>query len=99
MADEFSKGVIPRRGDERLTIIGERIKSVRKSKGLTQGQVAELMGTATTVISRLERGTLNPTIMNFMGLCSALDVDPSELLHGLRRTRTKGDSSEGDNYI
>lgn len=99
MADKFVNGVKTRSGDERLTIIGERIKLIRKSKGLTQGQVAELMGTATTVISRLELGTLNPTIMNFMGLCSALEVDPSELLHGLRRMRTKGDSSGGDNFI
>jgi transcriptional regulator with XRE-family HTH domain len=99
MVDKFVNGVKTRSGDERLTIIGERIKSIRKSKGLTQGQVAELMGTATTVISRLERGTLNPTIMNFMGLCSALEVDPSELLHGLRRMRTKGDSNDGDNFI
>ena len=99
MADKFTNGVKTRSGDERLTIIGERIKLIRKSKGLTQGQVAELMGTATTVISRLERGTLNPTIMNFMGLCSALEVDPSELLHGLRRMRTKGDSKGGDNFI
>ena len=99
MADKFVNGVKTRSGDERLTIIGERIKLIRKSKGLTQGQVAELMGTATTVISRLERGTLNPTIMNFMGLCSALEVDPSELLHGLRRMRTKGDSKGGDNFI
>lgn len=96
MADQFINGVKARSGDERLTIIGERIKTIRKSKGLTQGQVAQLMGSATTVISRLERGTLNPTIMNFMGLCSALEVEPSELLQGLRRVRTKGDSLQGE---
>ncbi|USD67538.1 helix-turn-helix transcriptional regulator [Vibrio sp. SCSIO 43136] len=36
--------------------------SMRESAGLTQAQVAERMGTKESNISRLEKGTGNPTI-------------------------------------
>jgi transcriptional regulator with XRE-family HTH domain len=34
----------------------------------------------------LERGSLNPTIMTFITLCAALDVEPSKLLSDVDRS-------------
>ncbi|MCZ6249808.1 helix-turn-helix transcriptional regulator [Vibrio parahaemolyticus] len=45
--------------------------SMRESAGLTQQQVAERMGTKETNISRLEKGTSNPTIKTLMKYAKA----------------------------
>ena len=79
-------------GDERLPIIGERLRNIRKSKQLTQSELAKSMGSTTAVISDLELGKGNPTITTFLVLCNALEIEPNELLHGLRRTSNNSDS-------
>lgn len=43
-------------------MIGKRIKSVRKAKGLTQGQLAERCGCTSTHISNIENGKIGISI-------------------------------------
>lgn len=50
-------------------IIEERIK-----KGLTQKELAKKLGTKQSAISRLERGTYNPTLAFLKKLADALGV-------------------------
>ncbi|EHK6027580.1 helix-turn-helix transcriptional regulator [Vibrio parahaemolyticus] len=45
--------------------------SMRETAGLTQSQVAERMGTKESNISRLEKGTGNPTIKTLMKYAKA----------------------------
>ncbi|WP_070971806.1 helix-turn-helix domain-containing protein [Vibrio sonorensis] len=45
--------------------------SMRESAGLTQQQVAERMGTKEANISRLEKGTGNPTVKTLMKYAKA----------------------------
>lgn len=63
-----------------LARFGARVRAIRKSRGITQGTLAELIYSATPVISKLERGHTNPTIMTFLRLCEALDVEPKSIL-------------------
>lgn len=51
-------------------IIRERLK-----QGLTQKQLARKIGTKQPVISRLERGTYNPTIKFLHRVANALDAE------------------------
>jgi ribosome-binding protein aMBF1 (putative translation factor) len=50
-------------------IIEKRIKN-----GLTQSELAKKIGTKQSAISRLERGTYNPTVAFLQKVASALDV-------------------------
>jgi transcriptional regulator with XRE-family HTH domain len=70
---------------KQLALLGARIRVLRKSKGITQGTLAKLMDSATPVISNLERGNTNPTIMTFLRLCYALDVEPNSVLDYMRK--------------
>ncbi|ENG7506239.1 helix-turn-helix transcriptional regulator [Vibrio parahaemolyticus] len=45
--------------------------SMRETAGLTQSQVAERMGTKESNVSRLEKGTGNPTIKTLMKYAKA----------------------------
>ena len=55
-------------------LLGERIREVRKGKGLTQEQLAELVGVEPRHISRIEGGYNSPSIERLAKISEALDV-------------------------
>lgn len=63
-----------------LKLLGERIKSFRKKKGLTQVQLAEKLGTEHAQIGRLELGKTNSTIYILRKLSIELNMSLSELV-------------------
>ena len=61
------------------TKFGKKLKEIRKRKGLTQEQLADLMDMEVNNISYLEQGKHLPKKENLEKLCKALDVEPKEL--------------------
>lgn len=57
-----------------------RIKEIRKEKGLTQAQLAEKLGVFQSVIQKVESGTVDLDLTWMKKLSKALDVSPLELL-------------------
>lgn len=64
-------------------IIGQRIRSYRTAKGLSQEKLAELSGCHNTYIGQLERGEKNATVESIEKISSALNVSLSELFEKL----------------
>jgi len=60
--------------------VGERIKEIRKKKGLTQYIFAELLGIEDSALRRIENGRTNPTLKTLLKICDELDIHISELL-------------------
>jgi len=60
-------------------LIGLRIKELRKSKGLSQEELAERAETSPNYLSRMERGTENPTLDMLIKLANALEVEMWEM--------------------
>lgn len=59
---------------------GQRLRELRKSKGLTQEKLAGMAGVSFTYISKLETGTVPPPReKTIVALAKALDGDPDEL--------------------
>ena len=58
---------------------GERIRILRKKRGLSQEDFAELCGLDRTYISGIERGIRNVALRNIEALANALDVSISDL--------------------
>jgi transcriptional regulator with XRE-family HTH domain len=54
--------------------LGDRIRQIRKQKGLTQDQVAEAAGIDSKSLSRIECNRFNPAIDTLQALAVALDV-------------------------
>ena len=63
-----------------LKAIGTRIKEAREAKGLTQEQLAEIVGLSSTHISVIERGVKAPKLETFIEIANALDVTSDSLL-------------------
>lgn len=52
----------------------ERLKEVRLKRGLTQAQLAKIIGSQSSEISKLELGKVKPTYKTALKLVHALDV-------------------------
>ena len=59
--------------DDQL-ILKNRLKVARAEKGLSQTQLAELVGVSRNTISSIETGQFNPTAKLALILCIALDL-------------------------
>ena len=61
-------------------LLGRNVLRIRKSKNLTQEQLAEMSGFSQQYISGLEKGQRNPTVVTVYELSLALGVNYIELL-------------------
>ena len=62
-------------------ILKNRLKVARAEKGLSQTQLAELVGVSRNTISSIETGQFNPTAKLALILCIALDKRFEELFY------------------
>ena len=55
-------------------LVGRNVGRIRREKGLTQEQFAEVSGFSQQYISGLERGRRNPTVVTLYELATALET-------------------------
>lgn len=60
--------------------VGQKVKRIRLSKGVTQEQLAEAVGVGVTHISHLETGTGTVSLKVFVAIVNYLDCSADELL-------------------
>lgn len=68
------------------TTIGKNIHKFRKKKGLTQSELAVILGVKNTAVSNWETGDNNPPADSLGNICEALGISATELL-GLKHPR------------
>jgi len=59
---------------------GEKIRSVREDKGMSQDKLAVKSGIDRSYIGRIDRGEVNITLEKLYILATALECSPEELL-------------------
>ncbi|MBE5064993.1 helix-turn-helix transcriptional regulator [Bifidobacterium saeculare] len=62
-------------------ILRNRLRAARAERGLSQTQLAELVGVSRQTISSIETGQFNPTAKLALILCVALDKKFEELFY------------------
>lgn len=65
---------------EHKETFGQRLKRMRKAKGLTQTELAKKMGVSHVSISMYENDIEHPKVVSLEWLCQALGVTATELL-------------------
>lgn len=59
---------------------GEKIRKARKSKGLTQKQLGDLVGVPDSTIRKYESGSIVPKLITIAQFARALKINPMDLL-------------------
>lgn len=62
--------------------IGKRIKELRKNKGLTQAQLAEMSGVEPSNISHIERAATKLSLPTLIAIANVLDATLDEIVYG-----------------
>jgi transcriptional regulator with XRE-family HTH domain len=77
---------MPERNDDDVRAqhlsFGHRVRELRKARGLSQEELAELAGVHRTYMSSVERGERNVGLDNILAIAAALDVPASDLFMG-----------------
>jgi transcriptional regulator with XRE-family HTH domain len=64
------------KGNEVLIKIGKEIRKVRYESGLTQTQLADMVGTTQSMIGKYERGEIDLSLIRFIEIAIALKTAP-----------------------
>lgn len=67
--------------DDIVQVVGERIRSFRKERGLSQEELAHQASLHSTYIGQLERGEKNATIESLFKVTNALGITLAELFN------------------
>ena len=62
---------------------GKRIRLLRKTRGMTQTQLAEKAGIHSSFLSSVERGIMNASLESIVAIAKALEVHPGKLFPGV----------------
>ena len=62
-------------------MLGEKIKSYRESKNMTQNEIADILGVKSATVSKYESGTLEPNIESLKKSAEIFEVSVDELLN------------------
>lgn len=66
--------------DDKL-VLKNNLKKIRSEKGLSQAQLAELVGVSRNTISSIETGQFNPTAKLALVICIAMDKKFEEVFY------------------
>lgn len=61
-------------------LVGQRLRAIRKKRGYTQEQVAEMAGISPQHCSGIETGAAKVSLPALVQLCNALGATPDEVL-------------------
>jgi transcriptional regulator with XRE-family HTH domain len=62
---------------------GDRVRRLRKAKGVTQMELAELLGVGRSYLSQIERGKRDPGLRLVKSIADGLKTTLSDLLQNL----------------
>lgn len=67
----------------KLRQFGQRVRDLRRKKGLSQEELADAAGLDRSYTGGVERGERNLSFLNILKIAAALGVPPSRLLEGV----------------
>lgn len=76
--------------------IGERLLKLRKEKGLSQEEIANIIGVSRQTISKWETGESNPDFDKIIPLCDLYNISTDELIRGEIKSNIENDNKKNE---
>jgi transcriptional regulator with XRE-family HTH domain len=74
------------RGAKQSAELGRRVRERRLELGISQEDLGDISGLHRTYIGHLERGEVNPSLLNILKVAAALEVDAADLVEGMAQS-------------
>jgi transcriptional regulator with XRE-family HTH domain len=71
-----------------LATVGNKVRSMRKEKGMTLAKLSEITGLSPAIVSQIERGLANPSFTTLAQLAHGLDIPVGKFFIGQEETRS-----------
>ncbi len=65
---------------QRLLKIGDNIRTLRKQRGYSQEEFADIVGFSRSYYTEIETGKRNISVLNITKIIEALNVNPNEII-------------------
>ena len=65
---------------EKVITINHLLRQIRKSKGISQAQIAKTTGLSKQMVSKIESANGNPTLITLVKYCDCVGIDLEKLL-------------------
>ncbi len=78
--------------------LGEKLFELRKTKNLTQDEVAEKLNVTRQTVSKWETNQSTPDFDKILPLCELYDISTDELLKGKKQEENNYNNEEKNNY-
>ena len=69
--------------------LGEKLQTLRRSRGLSQEQLAEILEVSRQAVSKWENGTSDPSTSNLCALAKLYGIPVEELLHETQEEKSE----------
>jgi DNA-binding XRE family transcriptional regulator len=71
-----------------LVTVGNKVRSMRKEKGMTLAKLSEITGLSQAIVSQIERGMANPSFTTLAQLAHGLDIPVGKFFIGQEQTKS-----------
>ena len=69
---------------QHLLKIGDNIRAVRKQRGYSQEEFADIVGFSRSYYTEIETGKRNISVLNLTKIMKALNVNPNEIIGSIK---------------
>ena len=69
---------------QHLLKIGDNIRAVRKQRGYSQEEFADIVGFSRSYYTEIETGKRNVSVLNLTKILKALNVNPNEIIGSIK---------------
>lgn len=77
----------------------ESLSKHRKSAGISQEKLADMLGVSRQAVSKWETGETQPEMANILAICKILNITPNELLgYDSKDSKDSKEPAAGENY-
>ena len=75
--------------EDKMRIIGRRLRLIRMGRGYNQSEFAKLLGLSQTHLSNIENGKVSVTLGNLLKVAELLDCNMSEFFVDIEKKHTE----------
>ena len=83
-----SSTTAPPATSELLATVGNKVRAMRKEKGMTLAKLSDITGLSQAIVSQIERGMANPSFTTLAQLAHGLDIPVGRFFIGQDQTKS-----------